>query len=167
MVATVMSNLGLEVALKRMQVNLARTNVGDRYVVEHMREHDFNFGGEQSGHMVFLDHNTTGDGILTALQVLAVMLREGRSLAELATVMETYPQVLVNVRVKRRVDLESVPEVEAQCAKVRSVLGQSGRLLVRFSGTEPVVRVMIEGEDADLIKTLADETAACIAKILG
>jgi phosphoglucosamine mutase len=131
-----------------------------------MRVHGYNFGGEQSGHMIFLDHNTTGDGILTALQVLGIMLREGRSLAELATVMDIYPQVLVNVRVKRRVDLETVPEVEAQCAKVRSVLGQTGRLLVRFSGTEPVVRVMIEGEDGDLIKTLADETAACIAKVL-
>ena len=165
-VATVMSNLGLEVALKRMRINMARTDVGDRYVVEHMRVHGFNFGGEQSGHMIFLDHNTTGDGILTALQVLAIMMREGRSLAELAAVMETYPQVLVNVRVSRRVDLTTVPEVESQCAKVRSVLGNKGRLLVRFSGTEPVVRVMIEGEDGDLIKTLAEETAACIAKIL-
>ncbi|MBU2552560.1 MAG: phosphoglucosamine mutase [Proteobacteria bacterium] len=165
-VATIMSNMGLEVALKDMGLSLIRTAVGDRYVVERMRQDGFNFGGEQSGHMIFLDHNTTGDGILTAIQVLAVMQREGRSLAELAEAMETFPQVLLNVKVNRRVDLDRVSEVEAQCRLVRDRLGDRGRLVVRFSGTEPVVRVMIEGDDGDLINMLAHETAECIAKSL-
>ena len=161
-VATVMSNLGLHVALKKMGIDMVRTAVGDRYVVERMRADGYNFGGEQSGHMIFLDHNTTGDGILTALQVLAVMVREGRPLEELAGIMESFPQVLVNVRVSRRADLDSLPEFRTQCVKVQQALGDNGRLLVRFSGTEPVVRVMLEGEDEDRIRQLADETADCI-----
>ncbi|MFH1090880.1 MAG: phosphoglucosamine mutase [Pseudomonadota bacterium] len=165
-VATVMSNMGLEKALKGMGLSLVRTAVGDRYVVERMRLGGYNFGGEQSGHMIFLDHNTTGDGILTALQVLAVMKREGRPLADLTGIMETFPQVLINVNVSRKVDLGSVPEIEAQCDKVRRALNNQGRLLVRFSGTEPLVRIMVEGEDGDLIKTLAEETADCIARTL-
>lgn len=165
-VATVMSNMGLEVALKNIQVNLLRTAVGDRYVVERMRQDGYNFGGEQSGHMIFLDYNTTGDGILTALQVLAVMQRQGRSLADMASIMETYPQVLLNVKVGRRVDLATVPEVEKQCCRVREALEGKGRLLVRFSGTEPLVRVMVEGENDDLIQRLAQETADCIAAAL-
>ncbi|MEW5724348.1 MAG: phosphoglucosamine mutase [Thermodesulfobacteriota bacterium] len=166
-VATVMSNMGLEVALARSGIGLVRTAVGDRYVVERMREGGYNFGGEQSGHTIFLDHNTTGDGVLTALQVLAVMKREERTLAELARCMETFPQVLVNVAVSRRVDLETVPEIEAKMRMVRETLDQSGRLLVRYSGTEALVRVMVEGEDGDLIRTLAEETAECIGKALG
>jgi phosphoglucosamine mutase len=116
--------------------------------------------------MIFLDHNTTGDGILTALQVMAVMKNQERSLADLSGIMETFPQVLINVRVGRRTDLETVPEVAARMALVREKLGDSGRLLVRFSGTEPLVRVMIEGENDSLIKELAEETADCIAKAL-
>ena len=166
-VATVMSNMGLEVCLKGMGLNLVRAAVGDRYVVECMRQNGFNFGGEQSGHMIFLDHNSTGDGILTALQVLAVMLRRGNSLAELAEIMETFPQVLLNVRVPRRVDLDTLPEVVTQCRKVRDVLGEKGRLLVRYSGTEPLVRVMLEGENRDRIQTLAEETADCIGRSIG
>jgi phosphoglucosamine mutase len=165
-VATVMSNMGLEVALKGMDLNLVRTAVGDRYVVEAMRQEGYNFGGEQSGHTIFLDYNTTGDGILTALQVLAVMKREGRPLADLAGIMETFPQVLINVTVGRRVALNTIPAVETQQRKVEQTLGDKGRLLVRFSGTEPVVRVMIEGENQDLIQTLAEETADCIAGAL-
>jgi phosphoglucosamine mutase len=165
-VATVMSNMGLEVALGRMGIHLLRTAVGDRYVVEQMRAGGYNFGGEQSGHMIFLDYNTTGDGILTALQVLAVMRREEKSLAELAKIMEIYPQVLVNVQVNRRAALESIPVVEEQCCKIRKALNGRGRLLVRFSGTEQVVRVMIEGENQCEIKTMAEETAELIAKSL-
>ena len=165
-VATVMSNMGLEAALENMGLSLVRTAVGDRYVVERMRADGYNFGGEQSGHMIFLDHNTTGDGILTGLQVLAVMMRKGRSLADLAKVMETYPQVLINVKVARREDLSAIPEIETQCVRVREILGSRGRLLVRFSGTEPKVRVMLEGEDQDLIQNLAEDTAAVIAKAL-
>jgi len=166
-VATVMSNMGLEVCLKNLGLDLLRTAVGDRYVVERMRQDGFNFGGEQSGHTIFLDYNTTGDGILTALQVLAIMRREGRPLADLAGIMEVFPQVLVNVRVSQRADLSAIPEVETQCCRVKDTLGEKGRLLVRFSGTEPVVRIMIEGEDKDLIATLAEETAACVGKALG
>ena len=165
--ATVMSNMGLEVCLKGMGLNLVRTAVGDRYVVECMRQNGYNFGGEQSGHMIFLDYNTTGDGILTALQVLAVMLRRGDALADLAEIMDTFPQVLLNVKVSRRVDLDTLSDVAAQCHMVREALGDTGRLLVRYSGTEPVVRVMIEGEDHDRIQTLAEETADCISRSIG
>jgi phosphoglucosamine mutase len=166
-VATVMSNMGLEVALKRMGLGLVRTQVGDRYVVERMRADGFNFGGEQSGHMIFLDHNTTGDGILTALQVMAVMKSQGRSLADLAQVMETYPQVLVNVAVSRRADLNEFPEVRRQMKAVEETLRDKGRLLIRFSGTEAKVRVMIEGENDQQIRVMAQETADVIAKALG
>ena len=165
-VATVMSNMGLDVCLRKLGLRLVRTAVGDRYVVERMRAEGFNFGGEQSGHMIFLDHNTTGDGILTALQVMAVMHREGKSLADLAGIMDTFPQVLVNVKVPKKVDLDELDQVCNQCDRVRQELGENGRLLVRYSGTEPLVRVMIEGEDGDRIKELADETAACILKCL-
>ncbi len=166
-VATVMSNLGLETALKKLGLNLVRTDVGDRYVLERMRRDGYNFGGEQSGHLIFLDHNTTGDGILSALQVLAVMIREGKPLSELTSVMEDTPQVLVNVEVSQRVELEEVPILKRQFDQVRKALGEEGRLLVRYSGTEPKVRVMVEGMDSKLIETLAQETSALIEKELG
>ncbi|MEE9516350.1 MAG: phosphoglucosamine mutase [Candidatus Adiutricales bacterium] len=166
-VATVMSNLGLETALKELGLNLVRTDVGDRYVLERMRRDGYNFGGEQSGHLIFLDHNTTGDGILSALQVLAVMIREGKSLSELTSIMEDRPQVLVNVEVSQRVELNEVPILKRQFDQVRKALGEEGRLLVRYSGTEPKVRVMVEGLDSNLIETLAQETSALIEKELG
>ncbi len=166
-VATVMSNLGLETALKELGLNLVRTDVGDRYVLERMRQDGYNFGGEQSGHLIFLDHNTTGDGILSALQVLAVMIREGKSLSELTSIMEDRPQVLVNVEVSQRVELNEVPILKRQFDQVRKALGEEGRLLVRYSGTEPKVRVMVEGLDSNLIETLAQETSALIEKELG
>lgn len=166
-VATVMSNLGLEMALKELGLNLVRTDVGDRYVLERMRQDGYNFGGEQSGHLIFLNHNTTGDGILSALQVLAVMIREGKSLAELSAIMEDTPQVLVNVEVSQRVELNEVPILKRQFDQVRKALGEEGRLLVRYSGTEPKVRVMVEGLDSNLIETLARETSALIEKELG
>ena len=165
-VATVMSNMGLEAALGGIGLTLERTQVGDRYVVERMRRGGFNFGGEQSGHMIFMDYNTTGDGLLTALQVLAVMKRRGKTLAELAAIMETYPQVLVNVVVSQRVNLDDIPGIKNQFRKVEKELEGRGRLLVRYSGTEPKVRVMIEGEDEAWIKTLAQETAEVIVKTL-
>ncbi|MEE9556573.1 MAG: phosphoglucosamine mutase [Candidatus Adiutricales bacterium] len=166
-VATVMSNLGLETALKDLGLNLVRTDVGDRYVLERMRQDGYNFGGEQSGHLIFLDHNTTGDGILSALQVLAVMIREGKSLSELTAIMEDTPQVLVNVEVSQHVELNEVPILKRQFDQVRKALGEEGRLLVRYSGTEPKVRVMVEGLDSNLIETLAQETSALIEKELG
>jgi phosphoglucosamine mutase len=159
-VTTVMSNLGLDLALRRAGGRVVRTQVGDRYVVEEMLRGGYNFGGEQSGHMVFLDYNTTGDGILSALQLLAILRRQARPLSELAAVMERVPQVLVNVRVARKVPLGELPEVSASVRRIETALGEEGRLLVRYSGTENLVRVMVEGPDEGRIRGFADELAA-------
>ena len=167
LVATVMSNLGLEIALQKAGGKLVRSPVGDRYVMEKMLEGGYNLGGEQSGHVIFLDHNTTGDGLISALQVLAIMKQTGKPLSELSACMKTYPQTLVNVKVKERRDLMSIPEIAQRMAEVEKKLGGSGRLLVRYSGTEPKVRVMIEGEDERGIKTLAEDLAGIIKEMLG
>jgi phosphoglucosamine mutase len=166
LVTTVMSNMGLEVTLKSLGARLERTAVGDRYVVEKMRAGGFNLGGEQSGHIIFLDHNTTGDGILSALQLLEVMLTENKPLSELAAIMDRYPQHLVNVRVKERKPLNEFPEITRAVEQVEEKLGDDGRLLIRPSGTEPVIRVMIEGKDQDLVVELAEETAATIERVM-
>jgi phosphoglucosamine mutase len=166
LVTTVMSNMGLEVALRSRGGRLERTAVGDRYVVERMRTGGFNLGGEQSGHIIFLDHNTTGDGILSALRVLEVMLLQGKPLSELAAIMERYPQHLVNVRVKERKPIEAVPEIARAVKVVEEKLGDHGRVLIRPSGTEPVIRVMVEGRDRDLVMALAQETAAVIERAM-
>jgi len=166
LVATVMSNLGLEVAIRRQGGKMLRTPVGDRYVVERMREGDYNLGGEQSGHMVFLDYSTTGDGILSALQVLSVMLREEKPLSELKRVMEHYPQTLINVPVQQRRSLEEIPELVTLKENLEKQLGSDGRLLIRPSGTEPVMRVMVEGVDGALIETIAQEMASGIEKYM-
>ena len=162
-----MSNLGLELALDGLGVQLKRTQVGDRYVVEEMVRGGYNLGGEQSGHLLFLDHNTTGDGCLTALQLLSVMVETGRSLSELKKVMTQLPQVLLNVRVKERKDMAKLPRLSAKIAAVEKQLGGRGRLLVRYSGTEPVARVMLEGENEQRIRGLAEEIAEEIRKELG
>jgi phosphoglucosamine mutase len=167
LVATVMSNLGLEIALQKAGGKLVRAPVGDRYVMEKMLEGGYNLGGEQSGHVIFLDHNTTGDGLISALQVLAIMKQTGKPLSELSACMKTYPQTLVNVKVKERRDLMSIPEIAQRMAEVEKKLGGSGRLLVRYSGTEPKVRVMIEGEDERGIKVLAEDLAGIIKEKLG
>jgi phosphoglucosamine mutase len=156
-VATVMSNLGLEVALKQHGLKLLRTQVGDRYVLEAMLKGGYNLGGEQSGHLVFLNHSTTGDGILTALRLLTVMLRTQKPLAELARFMEVFPQVLLNLRVKERRDLKTFPQAQQAIQAAQKRLGSRGRLLVRYSGTEPVLRIMVEGENEDEIKDVAQE----------
>jgi phosphoglucosamine mutase len=161
-VATVMSNLGLEVALREMNVALRRTPVGDRYVVEEMVRGGFNLGGEQSGHVVFLDHNTTGDGLITALAILAVVVETGRPLAELARVMTRYPQVLINVPIKERRDVNGDGPVKAAIADVEHTLGDRGRVLVRPSGTEPLIRVMVEGERQAEVQRHAEAIAAAI-----
>ena len=166
-VATVMSNLGLEQALSSMGLKLVRTQVGDRYVVEAMRQGGYNLGGEQSGHIVFLEHNTTGDGLITALQVLAIMKRTGRTLSELAAVMTRFPQVLVSVPVAEKPPLESVPEVCRVVKRVEKELAGEGRVLVRYSGTEPKARVMVEGMDASRIGELANDVASCLQRTLG
>jgi len=167
LVATVMSNLGLELAMQKEGGRLIRVAVGDRYVMEKMIEGGYNLGGEQSGHIIFLDHNTTGDGLISALQVLSIMKQTGKSLSTLAGCMKNYPQVLVNVKVKERRDLSSIPEI-AQCmAEIEKQINGTGRLLLRYSGTEPKVRVMIEGEDQEKIKALADGLAGIIKQKLG
>jgi phosphoglucosamine mutase len=164
LVATVMSNLGLERAMRGIGGHVVRTQVGDRYVVEEMRKNGYNFGGEQSGHLVFLDHATTGDGIVAALRVLAVMVREGRPLSELAKVMERTPQVLLNLAVDRKIPLHELPDVQRIIADVERQLGDDGRVLVRYSGTESKARVMIEGMDEGRIQGWADEIAGVLAR---
>ncbi|RUM87871.1 MAG: phosphoglucosamine mutase [Thermodesulfatator sp.] len=163
-VATVMSNMGLEKALDGMGGRLIRTKVGDRYVVEAMREKGYNFGGEQSGHLVFMDHITTGDGILAALQLLAVMQRTRRPLSELASVMETFPQVLYNVRLRAKKSPEEIPGLLESRQGFEEELQGRGRILIRSSGTEPVIRVMVEGEDADQIERIAGAMVEHIEK---
>lgn len=164
LVATVMSNLGLELALRRVGGKIVRTQVGDRYVVDAMRSGGYNLGGEQSGHLVFLDHATTGDGIIAALRVLAIMSREGRSLSELAKVMTRTPQVLVNTAVPRKVPLEELAEVKALIAKAERELGDEGRVLVRYSGTESKARVMLEGPDEGRLQELAHDLIAALVR---
>lgn len=167
LVATVMSNMGLEIAIKNNGGRLVRTAVGDRYVVEEMIRGGYNLGGEQSGHVIFLDHNTTGDGIITALQLLSIMKQTNRPLSELAACMKTYPQTLVNVKVRERKDLSSIPEISRLMTDAEKKLEGRGRLLVRYSGTEPKVRIMIEGEDEHEINMLAQDIAGVISKALG
>jgi phosphoglucosamine mutase len=167
-VATVMSNLGLERALAREGGKLLRTAVGDRYVVEAMRQGGFRLGGEQSGHVVFLDHATTGDGTLAALKVLAVMVQVGRPLSELAeSSMVRYPQVLLNFAVREKKPLEELPDVGRAISQVEKVLGPEGRVLVRYSGTESKVRVMIEGQSEPEIRAHAEEIAGVLKRCLG
>jgi phosphoglucosamine mutase len=157
-VATVMSNLGLERALEELGLSLVRTPVGDRYVVEAMRAGGYNLGGEQSGHLVFLDHATTGDGMVAALQVLTIMRRTGSPLSRLASVMTRLPQRLVSLPVGRKEPIDRVPELAKVVRQVEVDLAGSGRVLVRYSGTENKLRVMVEGEDDDLL-------ADCVARI--
>jgi phosphoglucosamine mutase len=161
-VATVMSNLGLEIALRERQARMVRVPVGDRYVVEEMRRRNCNLGGEQSGHVVLLDHTTTGDGLLTALQVLALMVRSGRPLSDLRRVMTRFPQRLLNVAVVEKRDLAAMPSVQRVIDRVESELGDRGRVLVRYSGTEPLLRVMVEGERADQVDAYVEEIAGAI-----
>ena len=167
LVATVMSNLGLELAMQKAGGKLVRAAVGDRSVMEKMIEGGYNLGGEQSGHIIFLDNNTTGDGLISALQVLAIMKQTGKHLSELAACMKTYPQTLVNVKVKERRDLASVPEIAKRMAEIEKKLDGTGRLLVRYSGTEPKIRVMLEGEDDKEIRALAEDLAGIIKEKLG
>ncbi len=166
-VATVMSNVGLERALAPVKGRVVRTAVGDRYVVEEMRRSGYNFGGEQSGHLIFLDHVTTGDGVAAALNVLAVMQREGRPLSELVRCFEPVPQALVNVVVREKRPLGELPAVGRAIADVERALGAEGRVLVRFSGTENKVRVLVEGPDAKRIRAHAEAIADELRTALG
>jgi len=160
-VSTVMSNIGFELYLKKSGIKVVRTRVGDRYVVEEMLKRGCNLGGEQSGHIVFLDYNTTGDGPVTALQVLSVMCRRGKSLSSLAAAIPIYPQVLLNVPVRRHKSIDDFPVIGTAIKKAEKKLA-SGRILVRPSGTEPKVRVMVEGDNMDEITSIAEEIAEVI-----
>jgi phosphoglucosamine mutase len=167
-VATVMSNLGLEHALARDGAKLVRTAVGDRYVVEAMREHGYNLGGEQSGHLIFLDHASTGDGTIAALQVLAIMISSGKPLSELAaTAMERVPQVLENVTLGSRKPLEEMATLSVLSAKISKELGGDGRVLIRWSGTEAKLRIMLEGPDEDLIRRWSKDLATAAKRDIG
>ncbi len=164
LVATVMSNMGLENAMKSMGGQMVRCQVGDRYVVETMRAKGYNFGGEQSGHLVFLDHNTTGDGILAGLQLLSIMIKKKKPLSELAGIMTSLPQVLENVRMSSKVAPGDIPGFPEALQEAEKQLGTGGRILVRPSGTEPVIRVMAEGENEAQIQELALELCDVIRR---
>ena len=161
-VATVMSNIGLEIALRDRGIEMIRTAVGDKYVMEEMVRRGFSLGGEQSGHVIFSDHLFTGDGLATALNVLRIMADTGEELSALASKLVTYPQVLVNVRVKQKTDLAQVPAIADTMRKVEEHLSGNGRLLVRYSGTEPLLRIMLEGKDEGSIRAWADEIASAV-----
>ena len=166
-VATVMSNIGLELAMKARGLTLVRTPVGDKYVMEEMIRRGLALGGEQSGHVIFADHLFTGDGMATALHVLRTMAATGAELADLAGALTTFPQVLVNVRVRERVGIDTVPEIARTMRDVETRLDGQGRLLVRYSGTEPLLRIMLEGRDQAEIEAWANEIAAAVRTHLG
>lgn len=167
-VATVMSNIGLSIMSKKEDIHLVHTRVGDRYVLENMVKHGYNLGGEQSGHVIFLDYNTTGDGLITAIQLLYVMKKTGKKLGELKQIMDVYPQVLVNAHVKnenKHAYLEDL-EIQEEINKLEAQFKDEGRILIRPSGTEPLVRVMIEGKDKKVMEAAAKELAKLIEKRL-
>jgi len=167
-VGTLMTNLGLEVALKEKGIGLSRVNVGDRYILEKLLKEDWVIGGEPSGHIICLDRTTTGDGIVSALQVLAEMNKTGKSLAELCSGMTKYPQVLINVKLGDAVAKEIMqkPQVTEAVAAVEAEMGDSGRVLLRPSGTEPLIRVMVEGSDADQVQRKAEQIADAVRSML-
>ncbi len=169
LVATVMSNLGLFIMAEKKGLTVEKTKVGDRYVLERMLEEGYNIGGEQSGHIIFLDHNTTGDGILTAVQILTVLKKTGKTLSQLKSVMEVLPQALVNAKVSnsKKEDYLSNETIKAEIAKLEALFAGEGRVLIRPSGTEPLVRVMIEGRDQAMLDKHAHELAALIEELLG
>jgi phosphoglucosamine mutase len=166
-VGTLMSNLGMEVALKEQGLQLLRANVGDRYVMEMLGAHDGVLGGENSGHIICLDRTTTGDGIIAALQVLAEMHQTGKSLFELKSGMTKYPQVLVNVRTRQKANPDKLETVQKLKKEIEKKMGENGRILLRASGTEPLIRVMVEGIDADLVTKYANQLADEVKKALG
>ena len=161
-VGTVMSNLGLEHALKANDIEFRRARVGDRYVLETLRETGGIIGGETSGHMIVLDQTTTGDGLICALQVLAIMMQTGKPLSELAAGMPKYPQTMLNVRTNKRLDPDKSRAIRDAVSEVEDELAETGRVVLRASGTEPVIRVMVEGEDKELVYTLARRLAAVV-----
>ncbi len=166
-VSTVMSNIGLDKYLEMNDIKLVRTKVGDRYVVEKMLDGGYNLGGEQSGHLVFLDHNTTGDGPLTAVQVLHMMKKRDSALSKLSQEIKLYPQILTNVEVKHFANIKTIPEIEEAIKAAEKRLEGRGRVLVRPSGTEPKIRIMVEGKDFKLIKKLSEDISKAIKEKCG
>ena len=166
-VATVMSNLGLDQCIAKAGGRVVRTRVGDRYVVDEMRKNGYSFGGEQSGHLIFLEHATTGDGTVAALALLSVMVQSGKPMSELARVMDVYPQAQLNLAVREKPELGSLPEVMRAIREVEKKLGKDGRVLVRYSGTEAKVRVLVEGPEKKLIEGYAGGIAAELKKAIG
>ncbi|UOF91942.1 phosphoglucosamine mutase [Fodinisporobacter ferrooxydans] len=166
-VTTVMSNVGFIKAAEQLGIQVVRTSVGDRYVMEAMREGGYILGGEQSGHIIFLQHNTTGDGVLTALQLTDILVEKKQPMSELRTIMKTYPQVMINVRVQDKMAWRHNPSIQAAIAEVERALGGDGRVLVRESGTEPLVRVMAEGPDVDTVRQYVENIVTVIRQELG
>jgi len=167
LVATIMSNLALDHAMQERGIKVVRTKVGDRYVINSMREGDFTLGGEQSGHMIFLKHNTTGDGILAGLQVMAIMMDENKPMSELSNILTPFPQVHKTVRVAEKREMDSIPALAKKIAACQSELGDTGRLVLRYSGTENIARVMVEGASQDRIQEMATSLAGLIDQHLG
>jgi phosphoglucosamine mutase len=165
-VSTIMSNMGFSLALKEFGIEQVSAKVGDRYVMEEMRARGANLGGEDSGHLIFFDYHTTGDGLLSALQVIRAIKTFNRPLSELSTMMKVFPQTLMNVQVRIKPDIEEVPALVGEIQRVESVLGEKGRVLVRYSGTEPVCRVMVEGEHRETVKKCAGEIASVVNETL-
>ena len=162
LVGTVMSNFGLELSMAKAGIKLVRTPVGDRYLLERMLSEGYNFGGEQSGHFILLDHNTTGDGLISALQLLSLLKRTKKPLSELAKAMAAVPQILVNIHVKQKPILETIPAIDRAIQASNRRLNGSGRVVIRYSGTEPLLRIMVEGEHSTIVKEIADDLASII-----
>ncbi len=167
LVATVMSNFGLDIAMKEAGIRVVRTQVGDRYVMEEMIKNSYNLGGEQSGHVIFLDYNTTGDGLLTALQVLTLMQKTGKSLSELASCMKTFPQKLVNIKVREKKPLDTLHDFNKVIRESEKKLEGRGRIVVRYSGTETLLRIMVEGETNEEIVQVIDTVSDAVNKYIG
>lgn len=166
LVATVMSNMALEVFMAERGGRLLRTRVGDRYVVEEMRKGGYLLGGEQSGHLVFMEHSTTGDGILAALQLLSIMVGRQRTISEIAGLLTPFPQKLVNVKVGQKVPFEDVPAIQAALSSAEGRLGRTGRVLLRYSGTEALARIMVEAQDQSLVDTMCAELSQVVESVL-
>ena len=167
LVATVMSNFGLDIAMKDAGIRVVRTQVGDRYVMEEMIKNNYNLGGEQSGHVIFLDYNTTGDGLITALQVLTLMQKTGKRLSELASCMKTFPQKLVNIKVREKKPLDTLHEFNKVVRESEKKLEGRGRIVVRYSGTETLLRIMVEGETHEEIIQVIDTVSDAVNKYIG
>ncbi|NGZ97557.1 MAG: phosphoglucosamine mutase, partial [Nitrospira sp. WS110] len=153
---------GLELSMAKAGIKLVRTPVGDRYLLERMLSEGYNFGGEQSGHFIFLDHNTTGDGLISALQLLSLLKRTKKPLSELAKAMAAVPQILVNIHVKQKPALETIPAIDRAIQESNRRLNGSGRVVIRYSGTEPLLRIMVEGEHSTIVKEIADDLSSII-----